>query len=99
MLKEKPLGRLIGAFKTVSTKEINLMRGTPGVAFWQRSFYDHVIRSDHDLNRIRAYIRYNPLHWAFDEENPDRNQSRAKKESLIRADLQSLKALAKRRTQ
>ena len=72
MLKEKPLGRLIGAFKTVSTKEINLMRGTPGAAFWQRSFYDHVIRNDLDLHRIRTYIRYNPLQWEFDEENQDR---------------------------
>jgi len=27
----KPLGGLIGAFKTVSTKRINEMRGTPGM--------------------------------------------------------------------
>ena len=37
---------------------------------WQRSFYDHVIRDDLDLNRIREYIRDNPLKWALDEYNP-----------------------------
>ena len=29
-IKRKPLGRLIGAFKTVSTKQINLLRDTEG---------------------------------------------------------------------
>ncbi len=39
---------------------------------WQRSFYDHVIRSEEDLNRIREYIRNNPLKWAFDTYNPEK---------------------------
>ena len=37
---------------------------------WQRSFFDHVIRNEKDLNRIREYIRNNPLKWAFDRYNP-----------------------------
>ena len=65
-----PLGRLIGAFKTVSTKRINRRKGTPGTKLWQRSFYDHVIRDDEDLNNIREYIQNNPLKWALDEYNP-----------------------------
>jgi len=36
--KHKPLGRLIGAFKTVSTKQINLLRGTEGQIVWQRNY-------------------------------------------------------------
>jgi len=67
----KPLGRLIGAFKTVSTKRINEMKKTPGTIFWQRSFHDHIIRNDADLHRIRTYIVNNPLQWAIDEENPE----------------------------
>jgi len=35
----KPLGRLIGSFKTVSTKRINEIRKSPGTAFWQRNYY------------------------------------------------------------
>ena len=38
--------------------------------FWQRSFYDHVIRNDESLDDIRAYIKNNPINWALDEENP-----------------------------
>jgi len=30
----KPLGQLIGAFKTVSTKQINVIRNTPGTRIW-----------------------------------------------------------------
>ena len=67
---QKPLGRLIGAFKTVSTKQINMLNNTPGMPLWQRNYYEHVIRSDDDLHRIRQYIRNNPLRWALDRENP-----------------------------
>ena len=66
----KPLGRLVGAFKTVSTKEINLIRGTPAAAIWQRNYYEHIIRNDGELARIRKYIDENPLKWDLDQENP-----------------------------
>lgn len=66
---QKSLGRLIGAFKTVSTKQINLLNQTPGAALWQRNYYEHVIRNDGDLQRIRDYICNNPLRWALDREN------------------------------
>ena len=68
--KIKPLGRLIGAFKTISTKQINFTRKTSGAPFWQRNFYEHVIRDDHSLNRIREYIVTNPWQWDLDRENP-----------------------------
>ena len=32
--RRKPLGRLVGAFKTVSTKRINEIRGTLGLSVW-----------------------------------------------------------------
>lgn len=67
--KVKPLGRLIGAFKTISTKQMNLIRKITGVPFWQRNFHEHVIRDDHSLNRIRDYILANPLRWGLDREN------------------------------
>jgi len=66
----KPLGQIIGAFKTVSTKKINLYRQTRGTPFWQRGFYEHVIREEKSLNRIREYILTNPLRWQLDRENP-----------------------------
>jgi REP element-mobilizing transposase RayT len=70
MRKVKPVGRLVGAFKTVSTNRINQMRGTPGTQVWQRNFYDRVVRSERELDRIRRYIYDNPAMWAEDPENP-----------------------------
>jgi len=66
--KTKPLGRLIGAFKTVSTKRINEMRGTPGATVWQRNYYEHIIRNEDELGRIRTYIAANPASWQEDDE-------------------------------
>lgn len=66
----KPLGRLIGAFKTVSTKRLNAIRNTPGVSVWQRNYYEHIVRDEESLARIRQYIVDNPAHWDEDRENP-----------------------------
>lgn len=68
----KSLGRLIGAFKTVSTKRVNVLRGTPGEVVWQRDYYEHVVRGERELDRIRQYIADNPRRWAMDRENPSR---------------------------
>lgn len=66
----KPLGRLIGAFKTVSTKQVNLAQNTPKQPLWQRNYYEHIIRNEADLDRAREYIMNNPLRWETDGENP-----------------------------
>ena len=66
----KPLGRLIGAFKTMSTNRVNLNQSTPGWTLWQRGFYDHVIRNDRERDRVREYIVHNPKTWESDLENP-----------------------------
>jgi len=39
---------------------------------WQRNYYEHVVRDDADLYRIRDYINDNPLRWTEDEDNPAR---------------------------
>jgi REP element-mobilizing transposase RayT len=62
--RRKRLGRLIGAFKTVSTKHINVLRNAPGAGVWQRGFWEHVVRDDADLARIRMYIRENAARLA-----------------------------------
>jgi putative transposase len=74
--ERKPLGRLIGAFKTVSTKRINELRGTPGQVFWQRNYYERAIRNHRELDAIREYIANNPLHWELDQENPGSTRAR-----------------------
>ena len=70
-VKIKPLGRIIGAFKTVSTKNINAIRNTPGNKIWHRNYYEHVIRNEKELHKIREYIQSNPAQWQLDEDNPE----------------------------
>ena len=64
------LPKLIGRFKMLSSKRINEIRNTSDVKLWQRNYYEHVIRNDDELNRIREYIVNNPAKWALDRENP-----------------------------
>jgi REP element-mobilizing transposase RayT len=64
------VGAIVRGFKGAVTKRVNEYRGTPGEPLWQRNYYDHVIRTDADLERIRRYIDDTPARWADDEENP-----------------------------
>jgi REP element-mobilizing transposase RayT len=40
--------------------------------FWQRNYYEHIIRNEDESNHIRQYIINNPLQWAEDENNPNK---------------------------
>ncbi len=65
------VGAIVGSFKSVTTRRINALRGTPGAPVWQRNYYEHIIRNEPSLQRIREYIAMNPLRWHLDRENPD----------------------------
>ena len=56
-------------FKSFSAKRVNELRGTKGVAVWQRGFYEHVVRNEEELNRIREYIVGNPVRWSMKRED------------------------------
>jgi len=64
------LGRLVRAFKSVSAIAANEALGRLGQPFWQRNYYEHVIRDEEELNAVRRYIRDNPLNWSDDPDNP-----------------------------
>ena len=64
------IATIVRSFKAAATRAINLLRGTPGATVWQRGYYEHIIRSPLELDRVRGYIETNPLRWALDRENP-----------------------------
>ncbi len=64
------LPEILRAFKTFSARRINALHNTVGTPFWQRNYYEHIIRNEAALNRIRQYIADNPARWAEDPENP-----------------------------
>ena len=66
---QKPLSQIVAAFKARSTSRLRKAFG-PNIKLWQRGFFEHIIRNDDDLFRIREYIDGNPTRWALDPENP-----------------------------
>lgn len=61
------LGAIVRAYKSAVTYAVNAMRQTRGAVVWQRNYYEHIVRNDADLNRIRKYISENPLKWVEDD--------------------------------
>src|SRR5574344_829120 len=56
------LPKIISQYKSSVTREIHKKFNNYDFV-WQKSFYDHIIRSEISLNNIREYIRNNPLKW------------------------------------
>jgi putative transposase len=65
----KSVGSIIRAFKAAVTHRCRV-DGFENFK-WQRNYFEHIIRNDKDLFRIREYIQNNPLRWKLDEENPN----------------------------
>ena len=65
------LGQIVAYFKYQSTKEMNKVENTGTVTkFWQRNYYEHIIRNEKDLQNKTDYIEANPRLWNEDDENP-----------------------------
>jgi len=60
------LGAIVQNFKSISSRRINTWRNTPGGPVWQRNYYEHIIRTEAEHERIRLYIQKNPLQWTVD---------------------------------
>ncbi len=56
------LPMVIGFYKMNTAKAINIANDTRGTHVWQRNYYEHIIRNQDSLNRIRRYIQENPIH-------------------------------------
>lgn len=68
-MRKATLATIIGSFKSACTRAVHQQFERP-VALWQRSYYEHVIRSSTALARIQQYITDNPAKWAFDRDHP-----------------------------
>ena len=55
----RSLSNMVQGFKGAVTRKI-------GFSLWQRSFHDHIIRSEADYWRIWQYIDENPRKWTED---------------------------------
>jgi putative transposase len=61
--KHASLAEIVRGFKSISAIVVNKSLGRSGVPFWQRNYYEHVVRDDLELQRVREYILWNPARW------------------------------------
>ena len=70
-LRRPTLGQIVAYFKYQSTKEMNKIETENSITkFWQRSYYEHIIRNEKELQQKTDYIMGNPSQWDEDDENP-----------------------------
>lgn len=69
---------IVQTFKRYSTIEyIHLVKQGAAEPFekyvWQRSFHDHIVRTEDDFRMIAEYIQNNPRRWEEDCFHPTKN--------------------------
>jgi len=72
--KGMALGDVVHRFKSLTTAKyrqgVNQLGWLPfDKKFWQRNYYERIIRTDESLELIREYILNNPLDWERDREH------------------------------
>jgi hypothetical protein len=55
---------VVGQYKSYVSRSIHHI--APMLNVWQTSFHDHIIRNQHDYQRIWEYIDTNPQKWQED---------------------------------
>ena len=66
------ISKIIGAFKSITTcKYIDGVKIHEWPSFdkklWQQNYYEHIIRNETSLEKIRNYVLGNPGNWLIDE--------------------------------
>jgi putative transposase len=69
--RDKTVGHIIGAYKSLCVHHCLQWVKFNDPSFyigklWQRNYWEHIIRNEYELIRIREYIRNNPKMWKND---------------------------------
>jgi putative transposase len=62
----RSLSTIVRTFKSAVTRICREKKCDSSFRIWQRSYFEHIIRNEQDLNRIRRYIVENPVRWELD---------------------------------
>ena len=54
--------KIMGYFKMNAARRINQIHHRSG-RFWQRGYYDRILRDERALQNVRRYIEANPRKW------------------------------------
>jgi putative transposase len=64
----KAVGSMVRGLKGRITSQIQIKEGVVDLKLWQRNYYERIVRDEKELNRIRYYIRQNPMKWQKDKQ-------------------------------
>jgi hypothetical protein len=64
------LGAIVRAYKSSVAYRIHALRGSDPPPIWQRNYYEHIIRNEHEHRLIADYIFQNPAYWQNDDLHP-----------------------------
>ncbi|WP_148660991.1 hypothetical protein [Marinilabilia salmonicolor] len=64
--RRRIIPKIMGKLQMKTSKDINILRKTPGAKNWQHDYHDHVIRDERSYHRIKNYIINNPKNWKGD---------------------------------
>jgi REP element-mobilizing transposase RayT len=82
-LRKRTLGQIVAYFKYQSTKEMNHIETKNAITkFWQRNYYEHIIRSEREMDTIWRYIEANPAQWDDDQEKSLRSATNKRRQTL-----------------
>jgi putative transposase len=67
-LSRKPnsISSFVAIFKSVTTKQINVLNNNEGEIIWQSNYHDHIVRTYDSFENIDNYIKNNPKKWDAD---------------------------------
>ena len=60
LLPGNKLADVVHSWKSFTAKRANELLGRSG-SFWQREYYDHLIRDEQELERAMRYVSENPV--------------------------------------
>nr|WP_315232422.1 transposase [uncultured Flavobacterium sp.] len=70
-LSRKPnsISSFVAIFKSVTTKQINVIMNYDANTIWQSNYHDHIVRNYNSFDTIYHYIKNNPKNWNTDSIN------------------------------
>lgn len=77
------LAAVLRTFKSVSAREINKLRQTPGHPLWRWDHEEHILQDAAALEKMRDYIVSSPARWHTARKNPLKLKFRRKSGRIL----------------
>lgn len=70
-MRPHSLASWAAGFRSAVTSRVRECWKRPDASLWQEDYFEHMIRDEAELLRIRDYVLSNPARWKLDRQNPE----------------------------